>query len=146
MKRFTRGELAKMSGVHIETIRYYEKVELLPKPPRSNAGYRMFSSESVNRLRFIKHAQDLGFSLREIKELLDLRVTPEAKRTDVRARAAEKLADIGNRIRHLRSMQKSLERLVNSCCGDGSIGDCPILESLDTKEEDSKSKEIHNEQ
>lgn len=145
MKRLTRGELAKMGGVHIETIRYYEKVELLPKPPRTNAGYRMFSSESVDRIRFIRHAQELGFSLKEIKELLDLRVTPEATRADVRTRAAEKLADIGNRIRHLRSMQISLERLVNSCCGDGSIGDCPILESLDTKEENSNSREIHNE-
>ncbi len=134
MNRLTRGKLAGQSGVNIATIRYYEKLELLPAPPRSNAGYRMFSTESVNRVRFIKHAQELGFSLKEIKELLDLRVTPVATATDVRMRASGKIADIGNKIQHLRAMKKSLERLVNSCCGIGSVSECPILESLDSEE------------
>ncbi len=130
MDRLTRGKLAGQSGVNIATIRYYEKLELLPAPPRSNAGYRMFSPESVNRIRFIKHAQELGFSLKEIKELLDLRVTPDATATDVRIRASGKIANIGEKIRHLRAIKKSLELLVNSCCSDGSASECPILESL----------------
>ncbi len=84
MERLTRGKLAKKSGVNTATVRYYEKRELLPEPPRSNAGYRMFSTESINRMRFIKQAQEIGFSLKEIKELLDLRVTPRATTVDVR--------------------------------------------------------------
>ncbi len=134
MNRLTRGKLAGESGVNIATIRYYEKLELLPEPPRSNAGYRMFSPESVNRVRFIKHAQELGFSLKEIKELLDLRVTPDAKSTDVRGRTTEKIANIGEKIRRLSAMKKALELLVNSCCGIGSVSECPILESLDSEE------------
>lgn len=142
MNRLTRGKLAGQSGVNIATIRYYEKLELLPEPPRSNAGYRMFSPESVNRVRFIKHAQELGFSLKEIKELLDLRVTPDAKTTDVRTRATEKIANIGEKIRRLSAMKKSLELLVNSCCGIGSVSECPILESLNSEENQVKSREI----
>lgn len=134
MNRLTRGKLAGQSGVNIATIRYYEKLELLPAPPRSNAGYRMFSTESVNRVRFIKHSQELGFSLKEIKELLDLRVTPDARTTDVRGRTIEKIANICEKIRRLSAMKKSLESLVNSCCGTGSVSECPILESLDSEE------------
>ena len=142
MNRLTRGKLARQSGVNIATIRFYEKLELLPEPPRTNAGYRMFSPESVNRIRFIKHAQDLGFSLKEIKELLDLRVTPDATATDVRMRASGKIADIDNKIQHLCAMKKSLESLVNSCCGIGSMSECPILESLDSEENKSESRKI----
>lgn len=134
MNRLTRGKLARQSGVNIATIRYYEKLGLLPAPPRSNAGYRMFSSESVGRVRFIKNAQELGFSLREIKGLLDLRVTPDARTTDVRRRTIEKIANIGEKIRRLNAMKKSLELLVNNCGGIGSMSECPILENLDSEE------------
>lgn len=142
MNRLTRGNLARQSSVNIATIRYYEKLGLLPAPPRSNAGYRMFSSESVGRVRFIKHAQELGFSLKEIKELLDLRVAPNATTTDVRTRAKEKIAKIGEKIRSLSAIRKSLESLVNSCCGIGSVSECPILDSLASEENRSESREI----
>ncbi len=134
MKRLTRGELAKKSGVNFATIRYYEKLGLLLEPPRSNAGYRMFSTESINRIRFIKQAQELGFSLKEIKELLNLRVKPEATTADVRKRATEKIADIGNKIKRLREIKKSLEVLVDSCCDEASASECPILENLSSED------------
>lgn len=130
MKHLTKGELAKQSDVNSATIRYYEKIGLLPEPPRSNAGYRMFSSESINRIRFIKQAQELGFSLKEIKELLDLRVTPEATTADVRNLASKKINDITGKIEGLREMKKSLEVLVESCCNEADVSECPILENL----------------
>lgn len=130
MKRLMRGELAKQSGVNSATIRYYEKIGLLSEPPRSNAGYRMFSSESINRIRFIKQAQELGFSLKEIKELLNLKVTPEATTADVRNRASKKINDITGKIERLREMKKSLEVLVESCCNEADVRECPILENL----------------
>src|SRR5713101_8586208 len=111
----TTSELAKRGGVNLETIRYYERVGLLPKPPRSAAGYRQFSAESVRRIRFIKRAQELGFSLKEIKELLALRIAPGSTRADVRKRAETKIADIEGKVQHLRAMKKALVRLTNSC-------------------------------
>lgn len=134
MNRLTRGKLAGESGVNIATIRYYENFGLLPEPPRSNAGYRMFSPESVKRVRFIRNAQELGFSLKEIKELLDLRVTPDARAADVRLLAEEKIANIGEKIRRLRAIEKSLKLMVNTCCSDGTASECPILESLSFEE------------
>lgn len=134
MKRLTRGQLAKQSGVNSATIRYYEKIGLLPEPPRSNAGYRLFSNKSINRIRFIKQSQELGFSLREIKELLDLRVTPEATTSDARQRATEKIADIADKIKRLRGMKNSLEILVESCCNEASASECPILENLSSED------------
>lgn len=140
MKHLTRGELAKQSGVNSATVRYYEKIGLLPEPPRSNAGYRMFSTESINRISFIKQSQELGFSLKEIKELLNLRVTPEATTADVRKRATEKIADIGDKIKRLRRMKNSLEVLVESCCNEASASECPILENLSSEDKFKRGK------
>jgi MerR family mercuric resistance operon transcriptional regulator len=134
MKRLTRGELAKQSGVNSATVRYYEKIGLLPEPPRSNANYRLYPNKSIDRIRFIKQAQELGFLLKEIKELLDLRVTPEATTSDVRNRATEKISDISNKIKRLREMKKSLEVLVESCCDEASASECPILENLSSED------------
>lgn len=134
MNRLTRGKLARAGGVNIATIRYYERLGLLPEPPRSNAGYRMFSPESVKRIRFIKNAQELGFALKEIKELLDLRVTPDARAADVRLIGRGKIANIGDKIRRLQAIEKSLKLLVNTCCSDGTVSECPILESLSFEE------------
>src|SRR5712692_68328 len=104
------SELAKRGGVNLETIRYYERTGLLPKPPRSRSGYRQFTPESVRRVRFIKRAQELGFSLKEIKELLALRIAPGSTRADVRKRAEAKIADIDEKVTHLRAMKKALVR------------------------------------
>jgi Hg(II)-responsive transcriptional regulator len=131
MKRLTIGELAKRVGVNLETIRYYERVGLLPKPPRNSAGYRIFPDDAPRRLHFVRRAQELGFSLREIKELLALRIEPGKTRADVRERAKAKIAAIDQKLRTLRKMKNALVRLTAACHGNGSLSDCPILEGLD---------------
>ncbi len=128
MEELTIGRLARQGGVNLETIRYYERQGLLPKPPRTAAGYRMFPRETGRRLRFIKRAQELGFSL---NELLSLRMNQGAKSTDIRARAEAKVADIEQKIRALQGMKKALRRLTERCDGCSPLAECPILESLD---------------
>jgi MerR family mercuric resistance operon transcriptional regulator len=115
----------------LETIRYYEREGLIQKPPRTAAGYRLFPRETARRLRFIKRAQELGFSLGEIRELLALRMKPGTKPEQIRARAQTKIADIEQRIRTLDAMKKTLQRMTEHCHGCGSLSECPILESLD---------------
>jgi Hg(II)-responsive transcriptional regulator len=131
-EQLTRGEIAKRSGVNIETIRYYERRGLLPKPMRSVSGYRLFSTDDVRRVRFIKRAQELGFLLDEIAELLALRLSTKGKREDVRKLAEAKISDIKEKIKTLRAMEKSLASLATACCGgDGALSECPILESFE---------------
>jgi len=135
VEQLTIGELAKRARVNLETIRYYERQELLPKPLRLQSGYRAFPSESVRRIRFIKQAQELGFSLKEIKELLALQVDPDSTGADVKKRAKAKIAGIEEKIKTLRAMKKALRQLTASCNGSGSITECPILESLSSEKE-----------
>src|SRR5439155_12378390 len=103
MDRLSTGVVASRGGVNLETIRYYERRGLLPKPPRTPAGYRTFDAAALRRLRFIKQAQALGFSLKEIKELLALRVDPRTSCADVRRRAEAKIADVEAKLRVLRT-------------------------------------------
>lgn len=130
MVGLTIGQLAKQGGVNLETVRFYERRGLLPEPPRSPAGYRRYPSTAVQRLRFIKRAQELGFSLHEIKELLELQVTPGMSCADVRARAQAKLADVEAKIRSLQEIKKALTTLTNACAGQGPLSQCNILENL----------------
>ncbi|MGH7966196.1 MAG: MerR family transcriptional regulator, partial [Candidatus Binatia bacterium] len=130
----TIGDVAKQANVHSETLRYYERRGLLARPLRSMSNYRLYPDDTVRRLRFIKHAQALGFSLKEIKELLSLRAAPKAQCADVRKRAEAKITDIEEKIRALQAMRKALSKLVAECSGRGPITDCPILESLDAEE------------
>jgi len=127
---FTIGEIAKQAAVHVETLRYYERRGLVSKPPRTGANYRYYPRETVQRVRFVKRAQELGFSLNEIKELLSLRAAPKARCADVRDRAEAKISDIEARIRSLRRMKKALSGLLAECEGQRPISECPILESL----------------
>src|SRR2546426_3972079 len=117
MNSLRTAELARRGGVNLETIRYYERKGLLPKPPRTPAGYRTFDAEAVRRLRFIKQAQALGFSLKEIRGLLALRLDPRASCADVRRRAEAKMADIEDKLRALRAMKRALVRLTAACAG-----------------------------
>ena len=133
MDSFSIGELAKQANVHVETLRYYERRGLIPKPRRTVSNYRVYSSENLRRVKFIKQAQELGFSLNEIKKLLALRATPRARCADVRAYAAHKIQDIDGKIRSLARMRKTLEKLIAECSGDGPATQCPILESLDSE-------------
>src|SRR6266699_3371985 len=131
MKSLTIGRLAREAVVNLETVRYYERRGLLPKPPRSASGYRLFPSVAAQRLRFIRRAQELGFSLKEIRELLSLRVSRSTTSRDIRAQAEAKIADIEAKIRSLESMKKTLRKLKGVCDGCAPLAKCPILESLD---------------
>lgn len=134
MKSLTIGHLAKQAAVNLETVRYYERRGLLPKPPRSASGYRLFPSDTARRLRFIRRAQELGFSLKEIRELLSLRVSRTTTSRDIRARAEAKIADIDSKIKSLASMKRTLHKLTNVCAGCVPVAECPILESLDRED------------
>ncbi|MDQ1470062.1 MAG: MerR family transcriptional regulator, copper efflux regulator [Bryobacterales bacterium] len=126
------GEVAERGGVNLQTVRYYEREGLLPSAPRLSSGYRTFSESTVRRLRFIKRAQDLGFALSEIRELLSLRVDTNRDRAEVRALAQAKVADIEEKMRALSAMKEALQTVTAHCSGHGSTSECPILESLDS--------------
>jgi len=112
------GEFARLAGVNVQTVRYYERQRLLPKPLRSPAGYRVFSPDSLDRLQFIRRAKRAGFSLIEIRKLLSLRTTPGATRAEVRARAEAKVADIDAKINNLKAMRSTLQKLIAGCRWD----------------------------
>ena len=130
-RSLTIGRVAKQADVHVETIRYYERRGLLPDPPRTEAGYRQYSDESVTRLRFIKEAQTLGFTLEEIQRLLALRVDKETSCADVRRRAERKVVDIKAKISSLQAMHDALQEMIVACAQGGPSGECPLLETLE---------------
>ncbi len=127
----TIGALAQAAGVGVETIRFYERKGLLAEPPRTRAGYRQYPGDTVDRVKFIRRAQGIGFALREISELLDLRVDEVAACGPVEAQAREKLEQIAGKMEGLRRMEAALERLVEACEAREPTGACPILEELD---------------
>lgn len=122
----TIGKLARAAGVNIETVRYYERRGLIARPARAARGFRRYSPETLARLRFIKRAQELGFSLREISELLTLGSDACAP---TRTLAERKRADIDARLRDLKAMRRTLTQLIRRCA-EGQTGSCPIAESL----------------
>ena len=129
--RMTIGEVADRSDVNVQTIRYYERRGLLTAPPRSPGGYRQYAPDNVARIRFIKRAQALGFSLNDIAELLALRVDPSSNCDEVLHHAEVKLGQIDEKIAALRGMRRSLESLAGACRDRRSTGECPILEALE---------------
>jgi len=132
MKHFeTIGQVAKRSGIRIETIRYYEKEGLLSQPKRSANGYRLYTGESVKRLIFIRTAKELGFSLKDIKQLLSLRADPKSRCKDVKRKAEEKIGEVDEKIKTLREMKTALNKLVKECSGKGPASECPILEAIE---------------
>lgn len=131
MKQLTVGKLAQRAKVTPQTVRYYELRHLLDEPLRTDSGYRRYREDSVARLRFIKRAQELGFSLEEIRELLSLRATPGAQCEDVRRRAEEKIAEIEGKMRRLEAMRRALRELVAQCSGERPATECPILDALE---------------
>ncbi|RMH80070.1 MAG: MerR family transcriptional regulator [Calditrichaeota bacterium] len=131
MKYMTVGEFARAGGVNVETVRFYERKGLLPQPARKPSGYRLYSDEDVARLKFIRHAKELGFSLREIKDLLELRVDPETGCDEVRRQAEAKIREVEEKIAQLHRIKRALETLVAACRGKGPTGECPIIEALE---------------
>jgi len=135
MEVLTIGQLARRAGVGVETLRFYEREGLIAEPKRSpSSRYRQYPPEVVRRVRFIRRAKELGFTLKEIQELLELRVDPDSTCADVRQRARNKISDIEERIESLARMKAALERLARKCRGKGPTTDCPILEELDREE------------
>lgn len=133
MKPMTVGQVARQAGVGAETVRFYEKNGLLEEPTRRASGYREYDEETVNRLRFIQRAKELGFTLSEIKELLSLRCSKRPC-NDVRKRAEAKVAEIEAKVAMLLRMKEVLGRLASSCCEQSDKRRCPILETLDGQE------------
>jgi MerR family transcriptional regulator, copper efflux regulator len=127
----TIGEVAKAAGVGVETIRFYERKKLIPQPKRSTTGYRTYDQQIAQRVRFIRRAQELGFSLAEVRQLLELRLDPRRSCSEVKAEAEMKLETIDSKIAELRRMRKSLQALARSCSGEGPTSACPILDAID---------------
>lgn len=126
----TIGQLAERAAVRVGTVRYYERTGVLPRAPRKASGYRRYGADAVERLRFIRAAQTLGFTLAEIRELLSLRVQAGASCADVRARTQDKIATIDARISELWRIRAALVTLASRCAGSGPTSECPILDAL----------------
>jgi len=126
------GALSKQSGVNIETIRYYEKIGMLPAPPRTASGRRVYGQAQTRTLTFIRRARELGFSLDEIRALLGLAAPGKASCADVRAIAAEHLEDIRAKIADLAKLERLLAKTVARCSGR-RVPDCPVLDILDAQ-------------
>jgi len=133
------GQLAKQVGVNIETIRYYERLNLLGPTSRLPSGYRLYNRDSQRRLRFIKNAQALGFTLHEIEELLDLRVRSKARCGDVQRKAEAKLKHVEDKVRDLQSLATALRCLIRTCRDGQPTNHCPILHSL----EEDEARTVH---
>lgn len=133
MKPFTIGSLARATGVGVETIRFYERRGLVAQPNRPKyGGARDYDAETVTRLRFIRHAKDIGFSLAEVAELLALRDDSRASCTTVRARAITKRRDIEDKLEKLEGMRDLLDDLIAACPGEGHLSECTILEAMES--------------
>lgn len=127
------GEIAKRSGIGIETIRYYEREELLEEPQRRPSGYRQYDESTLTRLEYIRRAKELGFTLSEIRELLKLSFASQTCCDHVRQRAATKLNDIEDKIRSLQKMRRSLTAILERCKANGSTKDCPLIHTTKRK-------------
>jgi len=134
MEHYKVGDIAEKVGVNVETLRYYEKIKIMPKPKRMESRYRIYDELDLKRLLFIKRAKELGFTLKEIKELLNLKIESTATCGDVKHLAEHKLTDIEERIKDLKNIKNVLIKLVNQCvCEEVSTEECPILEVIEQK-------------
>ena len=138
MAGITIGQLARQADVGIETVRFYERRGLIEDPPRRSSGYRQYPPDTVERLRFIKRAKELGFSLNEIGDLLRLRSHPAENREEVRARAQAKIDDIDRRLADLSRMRDTLSELADACARGDETEDCPILVALDGRAQEGE--------
>lgn len=126
---YTRGEIATASGVNGETIRYYEKIALMPKTMRGDNGYRLYQEKHLKRLQFIRRCRELGFSLKEIRELLSLVDKKTYTCAEVQERTMKHLEDVKSKMRDLKKMERSLKKMVSECDG-GLVPECPIIDML----------------
>ena len=131
MDTFSIGQVARRAGVGVETVRYYEREGLLEEPPRRASGYRQYSEQVVKRLRFIKRAQKLGFSLKEINELLLLRVDAQTACEEVKLRTEAKIAEVEQKVVELQRMRQALIQVASLCEGQGPHSRWPVIDALD---------------
>jgi Hg(II)-responsive transcriptional regulator len=134
MDMLSIGQVAQRAGVGVETVRFYEREGLLEEPPRRASGYRQYSEQVVTRLRFIKRAKLLGFSLKEITELLRLRVDAQTSCDEVKLRTEAKLAEVERKMVELQRMRHALLQVAALCTGQGPASACPVLDALDQQE------------
>lgn len=127
--QLSRGSLGKQTGVNIETIRYYEKIGLMPDPDRSSGGYRIYDQSHLKRLSFVRRSRELGFTLHEIRELLELVDGGDYTCAEVRDRTIVHLEEVAQKIRDLQKMQRTLKTMAAKCDG-GLVPECPIVDSL----------------
>ena len=125
----SRGTLSKLTGCNIETIRYYEQIGLIPAPPRSNGGHRQYGDEHLRRLTFIRRSRELGFSLRDVRELLELVDGGETSCAEVMARTLRQAQDIRQKVADLKKIARVLETMA-ARCDDGTVPACPVIEAL----------------
>lgn len=131
MAKLTIGQVAKQTGVTVETLRFYEKQGLIETPRRTSSGYRQYPQETVKRVRFIQNAKEVGFTLKDIAELLTLRQEPGTSCPDIKLRASLKIDEVDQKIRDLTRIREALARMIVKCSSEGPVSQCPILEELD---------------
>ena len=131
MNGLTLDKLAEQAGLEIDAVQLYERLGFIKKPTKAESNQQFYMQEKVSRLRFVKRAQSLGFSLNEIKELLFLRNEPHATKKDIKSRTLIKIKSIENKMLDLFRIKGVLEHLASTCDGQGPVDECPILEALD---------------
>jgi MerR family transcriptional regulator, copper efflux regulator len=127
--KLTIGKLATAADVGVDTVRYYERIGLMPSPARSMGGYRLYGRDDLERLRFIRSAQQLGFSLSEIERLLTW-IAEDGDRACVRQLASQRLTEIDRQLADLKAHRDTLTNLIDACPGHGPLADCPIIEAV----------------
>ncbi len=127
------SELAERSGVKLQTVRYYEGLDLIKEPKRTDSGYRQYTSDYIEQIRFIKNAQEVGLTLREIKKLTKLQRSSKAKGKDVKLVLEAHIEEIDRKMESLKNLKKHLKNLTDSCSGEMSTEECPILKKLKAK-------------
>lgn len=135
------SQIAQQTGVGIETVRFYERRGLISQPPKpTNGGFRSYPPETVERIRFIRQAQGLGFSLQEIDELLALRTDSKADCANVRDHAIAKRREVDDKITQLKNMRVALQTLIDACPGKGAVRFCSIIEAIESPKSDDTSR------
>lgn len=135
MKTLTIGQVAKEIGITVEAVRFYEKQGLIAKPQRSESGYRQYQVDTLKRIRFIQRAKDVGFTLKEIDELLTLRKKPGTSCSDIKLKALEKIETVDRKLNDLKNIRDSLTQMVMRCDASGELSECPILEFLQMEDD-----------
>lgn len=131
MREFTIGQLSRLAKVNIETIRYYEKIGIMPNPPRNSSGYRVYSAPHFERLSFVRRSRELGFSQPEVRKLLTLVDEHTYTCAEVKEMTARQLSNVRDKIKDLSKLEKVLAMMVSECDG-GAVPDCPIVDILST--------------